>query len=629
MTISQNFPVTRPSLLLDFSNQTVLDPRVTFTRTTTGYYYDNHSAALGEQNLLLQSNTFTNAAWTVSGLGTPVLNATDPTGTASGAYTLTATATTTGHYIVQSLSGTFPVSNNYTFSIYLQAGAGAGSTTYTTLSLSQGAGTNYASATFNLTSTGSVTQSSANGCTLLGATITQIGSTAWYRCTISLTLNTANSLNPIVQMSSTATPTIGNSGIQASYLALGTETLLVYGAQLEQRSTPTVYTATISAAINTYTPTLQVAPINAPRFDYNPVTRESLGLFTEQQSINLALYSSDVSNAAWAKSNFPITASYGVSPDGTQNASLAVINTTSAFHNFSQTLSYTAAVYTQSIYVKYYGQQFIQIYNLANGLQLCNFDILNGTAGTPSGTGSPTASIVLVGNGWYRCSISFTATVGASIATIFAASNSLTAGQNPVFTGNGFNGYLVWGAQVELAPSATSYIATTTAATTRTVDAASMTGTNFTSWYNYTGGTVYVEAASGFIPPSQNATFFNIGDGTSNNYLEIAVKSTGILSLIRVNTVNLVANAIVPVAATAANTFYKTAFAFSTAGSAVSSVGQTPTTSSTSISAPPFNQLNFQPTFGFSNNPLNGRIKKFAYYPLALTNTQIQSLSAN
>ena len=40
MSISQNFPNTRPSLNLNFARSKTLDPRITFTRTSTGTYVD-------------------------------------------------------------------------------------------------------------------------------------------------------------------------------------------------------------------------------------------------------------------------------------------------------------------------------------------------------------------------------------------------------------------------------------------------------------------------------------------------------------------------------------------------------------------------------------------------------------
>jgi hypothetical protein len=619
MTISANFSTTRPSLLLDFSNQTVLDPRVTFARTTTALFYDNKSAALAEQNLLTYSNTFTNAAWTKDGVGTPVLNATDPTGTASGAYTVTATVGSGNHTIYNvSASSSQPV-NTYTVSIYLQAGTSNFAT------VSMGISTNYAAATFNLT-TGVLTQSGSSGFTLVGTpSITQIGSTAWYRCSVSASIASSSVLYLFAQINNAGTFAYSGTGLQAAWTAAGTETLLVYGAQLEQRSLPTVYTATTATAVNTYTPTLQTAAINAPRFDYNPTTRESLGLLLEQAATNLALYSSDYTNAAWTKTACTITATADISPDGTQNASLMVLSTASAFHQCYQQLTLTAATYTYSAYVKYYGLQFVQIASSGAVNYVCNFDLLNGTAGTPSGSGA-TASIQNAGNGWYRCSITYTGAASAYNHLIIA-SNSLTATFQPTFTGNGFNGYLIWGAQVELAPSATSYIATVASAQTRTTDAASMTGTNFTSWYNYSGGTVYVEAAYGNPPASGLAAI--ISDNTQNNNIFVGIAPTGIQTYVNVNNV-LLRNVTVATPSTpAANTFYKTAFYFSGAGVGVSSVGQTATTAATAVTAPAVNQLSFSGSGYWVTNQFNGRIKKFAYYPLPLTNTQIQSLSAN
>jgi hypothetical protein len=632
MTISANFSLTRPSLLLDFSNQTVLDPRVTFARTTTALFYDNKSAALAEQNLLLQSNTFTNAYWLPLG-ATVAQNVTDPAGTASGAYTLTATNTTNYHNLgMTATSVSFGVAT-YTISAYLQAGTNS----YVSLIVNSGS-SNYVTATFNLpTGLSQAVVSSGNMAYVAGSVLfTQIGSTSWYRCSFQFTNSATQTGGISVQINNTATPSIGNFGLQAQWLSsLGTETILAYGLQLEQAKnlttyTPSVYTATTATAVNTYTPTLQTAAINAPRFDYNPTTRESLGLLLEQASTNLALYSSDYTNAAWTKTACTITATADISPDGTQNASLMVLGTTSVARYFYQSTTFTAAAYTVSVYLKYYGQRFVQIISQANGTVLCNFDLIDGTAGTPSGSGSPTASIQNAGNGWYRCSITYTATA-VSANNLISASNSLTATANPAFAGNGFNGYLIWGAQVEAAPSATSYIATVASAQTRTVDSASMTGTNFTSWYNYSGGTVYVEASTGYLNSGGNpvaAINDNSSNSSATNYIYSALATSGVEYRLRLNGTTLLDAFTALPSTLAVNTFYKTAYYYSTTGTGVSSAGQTATTTSTSVSIPAVNQLTFG-SFPNGVGIINGRIKKFAYYPLALTNTQIQSLSAN
>ena len=629
MAIAANFSLVRPSLLLDFSNQTVLDPRVTFARTTTALFYDNKSAALAEQNLLLQSNTFTNAAWTVSGVGTPVVGATDPAGGAT-AYTLTASVGSSQHYFQNASPYTSFGVGTFTVSAYLQAGTN----NFVTIDLLQSGG-NWAAATFNLTA-GSVAVSqtgSAGNLTYSSSAVTQVGSTNWWRCSLTFAVAATAAVQVIFQLNNAATFSFAN-GLQANWTALGTETLLVYGAQLEQRSAPTVYTATTATAVNTYTPTLQTAAINAPRFDYNPTTRESLGLLLEQASTNLALYSSDYTNAAWTKANCTITAAASISPDGSQNAQLMVLSASSSskFIYPAALITFTAATYTFSVYVKSYGQRYVQLGGNSIPTIYCNFDLTNGIAGTPVG-GSSTANIQDAGNGWYRCSLTYTAAAGSTTPLILATT-SLTSGIAPSFAGNGFNGYLIWGAQVELAPSATSYIANTSIANARTVDSASMTGTNFTSWYNYSGGTVYIEASAGSPAISasvSNPVPFEINDGTVNNFINVNYIPTGVQNAVRLNNVYIQQNTIALPATIAANTFYKTAFAYSTTGTGVSSVGQTASTTAISVSIPAVNQLNFTGAgrLTAASSALNGRIKKFAYYPLALTNTQIQSLSAN
>ena len=65
---------------------------------------------------------------------------------------------------------------------------------------------------------------------------------------------------------------------------------------------------------------IQSAAINAPRFDFDPVTLAPLGFLIEEQRVNLLLYSAEFDNAAWAKTNTTITANATTSPDGTANA---------------------------------------------------------------------------------------------------------------------------------------------------------------------------------------------------------------------------------------------------------------------------------------------------------------------
>ena len=137
------------------------------------------------------------------------------------------------------------------------------------------------------------------------------------------------------------------------------------------------------------------------------------------------------------------------------------------------------------------------------------------------------------------------------------------------------------------------------------------------------------EAASGNPAAASSPFPFAISDASNANNIGIIQSSTGVTTYAKINSV-VVQNVNVVLPSTpVANTFYKSAWYYSGAGNGVSSAGQTATTAATAIVAPAVTQLTFAQFGTASTNVLNGRIKKFAYYPLPLTNTQIQSLSAN
>lgn len=614
MTITANYPAIRPSLLLDFANEKALDSRITFTRSTTGTYYNGVTSAVAEQNLFLQSNTFSNGYWQSYGIGTPVVGATDPAG-GTTAYTLTATATTLPHLLQQFNYVTLVANTTYTLSCYLQAG---NTYNYAALGFRSGS-SDFITTVFTLTGAGTAGTPSVLGTITSTSTptITQVGSTAWYRCTIQFTSSVAvTSGTPSFQLSNTATPTLG-SGTNGfiTWTAAGTETLLVYGAQLEQRTAVTAYNATTTTAITNYIPVLQTGAINQARFDHNPTTGESLGLLIEQQSTNLFTYSSDYKNAAWTIQNSTVTATADISPDGTQNAQMLVEGTSASVpYRFYLAFTYTATSYTQSIYAKANGRNYIVLWNSSGAsVAQCTFDLSAGTVVTPSNC---TAAISSVGNGWYRCSITFTALAGAA-NTMFQVQNNSTNGYNSYYTGNGYSGIYVWGAQLEALAFPTSYIPTVASQVTRSADSASMTGTNFSSWYNNAEGTIYEEINPLALATASGVT---INDNTTSNRIRVTTNSTTDQSLITtLGTAQATLDGGTPVASTA----MKLATAYKTNDFALSLNGGTVATD-TSGSIPIVTQLQI----GAETTTIGTlTLKKVAYYPIRVTNAQLQALT--
>lgn len=187
------------------------------------------------------------------------------------------------------------------------------------------------------------------------------------------------------------------------------------------------------------------------------------GLLIEGASTNLFTYSEQFDNAAWNKSECSVSANSAATTDpfGTSLADKIVESTVNSKHQiYYAGISFTSGTaYTFSVYAKAAERTgiLLSLPSAVFGTSEAFFDL---TAGTASGTG---AAISKLANGWFRCSITKTATASASSA-VYAMP---TSGGVAAYTGDGASGLYVFGAQLEAMPFMTSYIATTTASATR------------------------------------------------------------------------------------------------------------------------------------------------------------------
>jgi hypothetical protein len=592
------FPTVRPSLLLDFANSETLDPRITFARASTGTWYDGKTSVLAEQNLLTYSQVLSNAAWTAANLTATSNTTTAPDGT-STANTLTASAATAATYIYWGASNACTIGNTYTISCYAKVGnqnyiqlTGVGSTFYANFDLSGGVlGTN----------SGTVSQS-----------ITSVGG-GWYRIVLTYVANTVNN-NFMACMVPSASATRAQT-----FTGTGAETVLIWGAQLEQRAAVTAYNATTSTALTNYIPVLFTAPINAPRFDHNPVTGESLGLLIEESRTNLLLWSSDFSNAAWTKTNASIMTAADVAPDGTLTAQKLVESTAASTTHFTvQTVTTTATAYAHTAYLKAAGRSWALLYS---SVGYTFFNLSTGAVGTTGGGNFLSASATPVGNGWYRCSVISTQTAGANGFQIAACNGD---GGN-TYTGDGFSGIYIWGAQLEAGAFQTSLIQTGASQVTRAADNASMTGTNFSSWFNPAQGSWYVEASS-IVAAGYAPTLLQADDGTASNRYVISMTA---------NTSNVVPGAVASGSTVFApslagvlpnKTFGKVALAYAQTGYDAAGNGTAASHLASGAVASGVNTLRLG-NYLSAGYTLNGTIKRLAYYPIAITSANTVALT--
>lgn len=194
-----------------------------------------------------------------------------------------------------------------------------------------------------------------------------------------------------------------------------------------------------------------------------------VGGLQENQSTNLCLRSQEFDNATWSKTAATISANGRATVDGTTSADGIIATGLPTQHGASQAITLTAAGHIASFFVEAGNQNFCFIENatIANGRVW--FNLATGAVGTRE-AGIIEALIEPYGLGRYRISARFTGTAAAHTIGINAASADNTAS----FAGDGVTVSLwVFGAQVELAPQDTvpsSYMATTTATVTRTLD---------------------------------------------------------------------------------------------------------------------------------------------------------------
>jgi hypothetical protein len=184
----------------------------------------------------------------------------------------------------------------------------------------------------------------------------------------------------------------------------------------------------------------------------------------------------------------------------------------------------------------------------------------------------------------------------------------------------------IWGAQLEAGSFASSYIATTSASATRTADAASMTGTNFSSWFNNAEGTLYWDMRRSNTSASPEISLFNNNLTSGSYYGAIALLQNtagGNIKAYSLADSTEYVNMTIATGLTGVSPI-RTAYAYKTNDFAGSSNGQTAVTDSVGLVQTGAN------TLAFSYTSLNGfyYLSKFAYYPIRVSNTNLQALTS-
>ena len=404
------------------------------------------------QNLFTYSNTFDNAIW--AGAATWTSGQADKDGGTSAWTFAKFAAASSDYYNDTTINGV------QTFSIYAKKQTGVGLKPYFF-------GSSNGWATFNLED-GSVFNT--NGSIIIDTNVETYNS-QWWR--ISVTIN-------------------ASSGNWYLYVTDGTDTqtsdvITLQDAQLEQGLVARDYIETTTAAV------YGGITDNVPRLDYTDSSCPALKL--EPQRTNLLTHSEYFGDWTNIEGN-TITANATESPEGLQNAYSFIANTTENYHRISSGYSVTLGQsYTSSVFVKANGYDYFlfRIGGINGFFRNAAFDLTDGTTSYLDSE-FDSSSIVDYGNGWYKVSATFTATLtGAMTTNIRFQPTDQNDSGIAQFTGDGTSGGYIYGAQVEEGSYATSYIPCYGTSQTRSLDVPSLASLQSNDIFGSTQGTALVE----------------------------------------------------------------------------------------------------------------------------------------
>jgi hypothetical protein len=363
-----------------------------------------------------------------------------------------------------------------------------------------------------------------------------------------------------------------------------------------------------------------------PRLDYytSGGTAGCPALLVEPSAQNLIKQSEAFNNAEWTPLGLNAFGSGSVAnstgttdPFGGTNSDYIQENSASGTHIALQINagSVSGTNLTLSVFAKSAERTQINFLNNAGGGGNATFNLSAGTATLGAGV---SASIQNYGNGWYRCSLTYTpSTTGNFNVQIRLAD----ASGNTSYTGTGTSGLYVFGAQLEVGSVATSYIPTTTAAVTRNADVISVTGA-VSGCIGQTEGTVYAEVDVRKL--GIETYFIRIDDGGATNVMTLRKLDTNnVRSAITAPTTSGTINIS---SATFTAGILKIAFAYKSGEIALCVNGANLTANGTFSFSAPFSRISIGSNVTLGTE-LNDRIRSLAIYTTRLTNAELAALT--
>ena len=180
--------------------------------------------------------------------------------------------------------------------------------------------------------------------------------------------------------------------------------------------------------------------------------------YIEDVPYNMIPSSQDIHSADWDKVGTTVSANEIIAPDNSLTGDKINETGAGAYHNVNHDDKVENGItYTASAYFKAAERTTASIYeNLGvggGGYPLSSFNLSNGTV--DSQDANHIAKISSAGNGWYRCSITFTSNGTRTGSLYYAPNNQL------IYSGTLNSGVFMWGAQFVKGDKVKNYLPTT------------------------------------------------------------------------------------------------------------------------------------------------------------------------
>lgn len=356
------------------------------------------------------------------------------------------------------------------------------------------------------------------------------------------------------------------------------------------------YTRASSATRTDSTGSIEVLANDVARYDYDPVSKAQKGLLIEETRTNMLTNSQGDDTTYPTRSGVTATTVAGFTA-GAASGVFFADNTVTRYAYKSAAAALTAAApYTLS---------FIVEMTDAGGAPTPSAATTSGDfspiiEGDPSGL---TFTVTSLGSNRYRITATRASAIGAGLTHGVAKYNTQSA-----------RPFKVTAMQLEAGSYATSYISTGASTVTRAAETATITGTNFSSFYNQGAGTLIVEGTINVT----GGTFISLSDGTSNN--RITLRPSG--SSKSVITTGGVAQATLTGPAASVGVVQKLAVAFDATGATLVVDGAV-AASSGAITVPTVDRMIIGDGASGSGAAINGHIRRIAYYPTKLSDAKM------